>query len=128
MKVAVSSQKARSRSASCSVASSAASWARGGVSCVGVPRNAQACSGATTTLHFLHGDADDIFPAAELQQAFDHLARQQGDATLDIAHGVGHELHPALVDRALFRLRNHIPLRTWQAALGASPAVAADTD
>ena len=49
-----------------------------------------------TTLHFLHGDADDIFPAAELQQAFDHLARQQGDATLDIAHGVGHELHPAL--------------------------------
>ncbi|MBK7261949.1 MAG: esterase [Rubrivivax sp.] len=81
-----------------------------------------------TTLHFLHGDADDIFPAAELQQAFDHLARQQGDATLDIAHGVGHELHPALVDRALFRLRNHIPLRTWQAALGASPAVAADTD
>ncbi|MBL0092033.1 MAG: hypothetical protein IPP50_06710 [Piscinibacter sp.] len=49
MKVAVSSQKARSRSASCSVASSAASWARGGVSCVGVPRNAQACSGATIT-------------------------------------------------------------------------------
>jgi phospholipase/carboxylesterase len=46
----------------------------------------------------------------------------QGDATIDIAHGVGHELHPALIERALFRLRNHIPLRTWRAALGAGRA------
>ena len=44
------------------------------------------------------------------------------DATVDIAQGVGHEVHPALIERALFRLRNHIPLRTWQAALGAAAA------
>jgi hypothetical protein len=30
--------------------------------------------------------------------------------------------------RALFRLRNHIPLRTWQAALGAACAGQAPTD
>jgi phospholipase/carboxylesterase len=77
-----------------------------------------------TTLHFFHGQTDDIFPVALAQQTLEHLGERQGDATLDIAHGVGHQLHPALIERALFRLRNHIPLRTWQAALGAAPAAA----
>lgn len=72
-----------------------------------------------TTLHFLHGQADAIFPVDEARRALEHLGAQQGDATIDIAHGVGHEVHPALIERALFRLRNHIPLRTWQRALGA---------
>lgn len=73
-----------------------------------------------TTLHFLHGQDDTIFPVAEVQRALEHLGARHGDATVDIAHGVGHRLHPALIERALFRLRNHIPLRTWQAALGAA--------
>ncbi|MBL8334341.1 MAG: esterase [Rubrivivax sp.] len=73
-----------------------------------------------TTLHFFHGGADRVFPVAELRQTFEHLGQAQGDATIDIAEGVGHEVHPVLVDCALFRLRNHIPLRTWQAALGAA--------
>lgn len=72
-----------------------------------------------TTLHFLHGQDDAVFPVAEVQRALAHLSAHHGDATVDIAHGVGHQLHPALIERALFRLRNHIPLRTWQAALGA---------
>jgi phospholipase/carboxylesterase len=83
-----------------------------------------------TTLHFLHGDTDKVFPVDHLRQTMAHLGAQQGDATVDIAHGVGHEVHPVLVDRALFRLRNHIPMRTWQAALaaasGASPGEAAE--
>ncbi len=78
-----------------------------------------------TTLHFFHGQADKVFPVDHLQQTFEHLGALQADATIDIAHGVGHELHPALVDRALFRLQNHIPLRTWQAALGAAADAAA---
>jgi phospholipase/carboxylesterase len=45
-----------------------------------------------------------------------------GDVTLDIAEEVGHELHPALIEQALHRLTHHIPLRTWQAALGSAPA------
>ncbi|HNU11104.1 MAG TPA: esterase [Rubrivivax sp.] len=74
-----------------------------------------------TTLHFLHGREDPIFTLAEVQQAFDHLARQRGDVTLDVAHGVGHELHPALIECALQRLRSYIPRRTWEEALGALP-------
>ncbi|ODU09754.1 MAG: esterase [Rubrivivax sp. SCN 71-131] len=74
-----------------------------------------------TTLHFLHGRDDAIFTLADVQQAFAHLAERRGDATLDVAHGVGHELHPALIECALQRLRTHIPRRTWEEALGAVP-------
>lgn len=73
-----------------------------------------------TTLHFFHGQDDRVFPVGEVRQMFEQLAAREGDATCDIAHGVGHEVHPALIDRALFRLRNHIPMRTWRAALGAA--------
>lgn len=79
-----------------------------------------------TTLHFFHGQADDVFPVADLRLQFEQLAALQADATVDLATGVGHELHPALIDRALFRLRNHIPLRTWQAAMGAAQAGAGE--
>jgi len=73
------------------------------------------------TLHLFHGGADAVVPAAHAREALEALGALQGDATLDIAQGVGHELHPALIDQALWRLRNHIPARTWAAALGAVP-------
>ena len=75
-----------------------------------------------TTVHLFHGADDRVLPAEGSRQALAWLGELQGDATLDIAHGVGHELHPALIDCALHRLKNHIPLRTWQAALGAASA------
>ena len=74
-----------------------------------------------TTLHLFHGGADTLIDTAHSRQALEWLAQLHGDATLDIAEGVGHELHPALLHRALFRLRNHIPARTWAAALGSVP-------
>ena len=74
-----------------------------------------------TTLHLFHGGADPAMPALHARSALAHLAAIGGDATVDIAEGVGHELHPVLLSRALHRLRSHIPLRTWQAALGAVP-------
>jgi phospholipase/carboxylesterase len=74
-----------------------------------------------TTVHLFHGGADPVMPAAHARAALERLAALQGDATMDIAEGMGHEVHPALIDRALFRLRNHIPARTWAAALGAAP-------
>jgi phospholipase/carboxylesterase len=77
---------------------------------------------AHTTLHLFHGAADRVIPADGSRRAFGQIGALQGDATIDIADDVGHELHPALIDRALFRLRNHIPLRTWRAALGAAAA------
>ncbi|MBL8361078.1 MAG: esterase [Rubrivivax sp.] len=75
-----------------------------------------------TTLHFFHGGADDIIVADRARTAIAHLGALQGDATIDIAEGIGHEVHPALIDCALHRLRNHIPMRTWREALGALPA------
>ncbi len=74
-----------------------------------------------TTLHLLHGSADPVFPARHSALALEQLGLLQGDATLDIAEGVGRALHPALIQRLLFRLRNHIPARTWAAALGSVP-------
>jgi phospholipase/carboxylesterase len=74
-----------------------------------------------TTVHLFHGADDKVVPAQGSREAFQWLGELQGDATLDIAQGVGHELHPALMDCALHRLRTHIPLRTWQAAMSAEP-------
>ena len=83
-----------------------------------------------TTLHFFHGADDPVIPVQHARDAMARLAQLGGDATIDIAQGVGHAITPALMDRALFRLRNHIPHRTWQEALGAVPAghLAADED
>ncbi len=73
-----------------------------------------------TTLHFFHGADDAVIPAAQARAAIERLALLRGDATIDIAQGVGHALPPALIDRAVERLRSHIPQRTWDAALGAA--------
>jgi len=82
--------------------------------------NPPAAAPQQTTVHLFHGSADDVIPADGSRAAIGQLGALHGDATLDIAEGIGHELHPALVDRALYRLRNHIPLRTWRSVLGAA--------
>jgi phospholipase/carboxylesterase len=78
-----------------------------------------------STLHFFHGAGDPVIPAAQARLAMERLAVLRGDATIDIADGVGHALSMTLADRAIERLRSHIPQRTWAAALGAVPELAA---
>ncbi|MBI3432868.1 MAG: esterase [Hydrogenophilales bacterium] len=73
-----------------------------------------------TTLHLLHGKEDRIIPVAHAYAAYERLSQHQGDATLDVASNVGHEIHAALVDRAVYRLQTCIPLRTWKHALGSA--------
>lgn len=80
---------------------------------------------AHTTLHFFHGATDTVIPAAQSRRAMERLAALQADATIDIASGVGHDLPPALVQCAVQRLQTHIPHRTWMAAMGAVPGLAA---
>ena len=80
-----------------------------------------------STLHFFHGATDTVVPAAQARLAIERLAVLRGDATIDIANGIGHALPMALADRAIERLRSHIPQRTWAAALGAVPELAART-
>jgi phospholipase/carboxylesterase len=72
-----------------------------------------------TTIHLFHGGDDTVIPAAHASAALEHLAGVQGDVTLDIAHGVGHALHPVMIDLAIERLTGRLPLRAWQRALGA---------
>ncbi len=79
---------------------------------------------AHTTLHFFHGATDTVVPAAQSRLAMQRLAALQGDATIDIAEGVGHALPPALAQCAVQRLQTHIPHRTWVAAMGAVPGLA----
>nr|WP_137732579.1 esterase [Rubrivivax pictus] len=79
---------------------------------------------AHTTLHFFHGATDTVIPAAQSRLAMERLAALQGDATIDIASGVGHTLPPALMQCAVQRLQTHIPHRTWMAAMGAVPGLA----
>lgn len=77
-----------------------------------------------TTLHLFHGSGDAVVPAEHARAAMQRISELQGDATIDIAEGLGHELPAALVDCAISRLRTHIPHRTWAAALGAVPGLA----
>lgn len=73
-----------------------------------------------STLHLFHGSADPVMPVQHARAALEHLSVLHGDATLDIAQGLGHELHPALFDQLIHRLTRHIPQRSWQAAMGAA--------
>lgn len=73
-----------------------------------------------TTLHVLHGKADRIVPVDHAYAAYERLSQCQGDATLDVASSVAHEIHDALVDRAVYRLQTCIPLRTWKHALNSA--------
>lgn len=78
-----------------------------------------------TTLHFFHGGVDPVIDVQHARAAVQRLADLHGDATIDIAEGAGHEINGALLNRALFRLRNHIPHRSWAAAMGSVPGLAA---
>lgn len=79
-----------------------------------------------TLLHFFHGAEDNLVSSDRVHFTLERLAELQGDATLDEASGVGHELHPALIHQAVVRLQTCVPLRNWEAALGALQAQASD--
>ena len=72
-----------------------------------------------TTLHLLHGENDQVIPVFHAEVAFARLTELNGDATLDLASTVGHEINAALADCAIQRLQTCIPLRSWKKALNA---------
>jgi len=74
-----------------------------------------------TTIHLLHGAADAVMPVSHAQAAQARLAELQGDSTIDVASSVGHDLHPALVERAIERLQTCVPLRSWVDAMTMDP-------
>lgn len=73
-----------------------------------------------TTLHLLHGEDDRVIPVEHAHAAYERLMDLNGDATLDVASSVGHEIHAALADRAIYRMQTCIPLRSWKQALNSA--------
>lgn len=83
---------------------------------------------AATTLHFLHGANDPVVPKSVMQNVHAHLADLGGDATLDIASSVGHDLHTALVEQAIHRLKTCVPMRSWKEAMSTLKEKSCDPD
>ncbi|HSH98201.1 MAG: esterase [Methylophilaceae bacterium] len=60
---------------------------------------------AFTKLHLFHGQEDNVMPVNHALAALERIEELHGHATLDIAPSVGHQLHSALIDRAIERLQ-----------------------
>lgn len=68
------------------------------------------------SLHLLHGLDDALVPYPPVVSMARTLVSLGADVTADVLPGVGHELHPKLVDKAMEQLRTFLPARMWRAA------------
>ena len=71
-------------------------------------------------IHLLHGTADAVLPYRLTVDAANALIAEGADVTADVLPGIGHELHPKLVERAMEQLRTFIPARLWREAVVAA--------
>lgn len=76
-----------------------------------------------TTLHLLHGLADEVVPVAPVVDAANQLVLLGADVTADILPGIGHQLHPQLIAKAIEQLRTFVPRRLWREALSEAPVI-----
>lgn len=72
-------------------------------------------------LHLLHGKEDAVIPARHTVDAATTLVSLGGDVTADVVPGIGHSLHPALVERAVEHLQTFLARRVWEEALAEAP-------
>lgn len=77
-----------------------------------------------TTVHLLHGMRDDVVPARPTMDAAQRLVDLGADVTGDALPGIGHELHPHLIERAVEQLRGYLPKRAWREAMAQAPLIA----
>jgi phospholipase/carboxylesterase len=70
-----------------------------------------------TTLHLLHGEEDKVISAEHAHAAHARLLQIEGDVTLDVIPGAGHEINARLSERAIYRLKTTIPKRSWNLAM-----------
>ncbi len=81
------------------------------------------------SLHLLHGLLDEEVPSRHVVDAARAWVDLEADVTADVLPGIGHELHPRLIERALHQLRSFIPARLWrEAVLTAAEMEKADAD
>lgn len=69
------------------------------------------------SVHLLHGMADTVLPYQYAVESAQTLVRLGGDVTADVRPGIGHELHPVLIDKAMEQLRTFVPARLWREAM-----------
>jgi len=74
-----------------------------------------------TTLHLLHGLDDPVVPHVPMVEAARRLVQLGADITADVLPGIGHDLHPALIDKAMEHLHTFLPKRVWREALSEAP-------
>ncbi|MBO9686659.1 esterase [Roseateles chitosanitabidus] len=72
------------------------------------------------SIHLLHGKNDEELPYVPLLNAARELMGLGADITADVMPDIGHELHPALIERAMEQLRTFIPARLWREAVVAA--------
>ena len=78
---------------------------------------------ADTTVHLFHGLTDAVIPHAGAVESARRLMTLGGDVTADVLPGIGHELHPALIDKAIDQLRTFLPKKVWREAMSVAPVV-----
>lgn len=76
-----------------------------------------------TTVHLFHGLADTVIPPAAAIDSAQTLLALGADVTADVLPGIGHELHPLLMDKAIEQLRTFLPKRVWRAAMSEAPVL-----
>jgi phospholipase/carboxylesterase len=77
-----------------------------------------------TTVHLFHGLADRVVPPGPVIDSAERLVALGGDVTCEALPGIGHELSPTLIDRALAQLRTFLPKKVWRQALSEAPVIA----
>lgn len=77
-----------------------------------------------TTVHLLHGMDDRVIPPGPAIDSAERLVALGGDVTADVLPGIAHQLHPALMDKAVEQLRTFLPKKMWREALGDAPVLA----
>jgi phospholipase/carboxylesterase len=76
-----------------------------------------------TTHHFFHGLKDAVQPHGPAIDSAQRLLALGGDVTADVLPGIGHELHPALIDKAIEQLRTFLPKKVWREAAAEAPLI-----
>lgn len=76
-----------------------------------------------TTVHLLHGLLDQVVPPGPAIDSAERLVALGGDVTADVLPGIGHELHPQLIAKAIEQLRTFIPKKVWREAMSEAPVV-----
>ncbi len=77
-----------------------------------------------TTVHLFHGMDDRVIPPGPVIDSAERLVALGGDVTADVLPNIAHQLHPALMDKAIEQLRTFLPKRVWRQALSEAPVLA----